>query len=88
MQDLLRPDIFVEDGGLPPLHKIAAHRDDKVVCPCQSPGFAQEIGVPLMKGVAFHDDTCDFHVIPDFCQALQSVFFTVLHGYKCRFVLE
>ena len=68
-QDLLCPYIFVEDGGLTALHEISAHSDDDIVCPGQFSGLAQKISVPLVKGVAFHDDTCDIHTIPDFRQA-------------------
>ena len=83
-QDLLSADIFVIQSRLSPLHVITAHSNDNIIGLCQSSRFLQNICMPLVKGITFHDDTGYFHML--FCSFLscQMLVYDVEPGQGCR----
>ena len=56
-----RPGVFIYDGRFSALHEISTHDHEKPVGSGELPGSGEVIGVALVEGIVFGDDTGDFH---------------------------
>ena len=64
--------VFVEDSGFAPLHVITAQGDYDIIGTSPPACLFQKICMPLVKGIALHDDSGDSHFF--FCPLFKAFF--------------